>query len=249
MLGAHPEASNLAVVCTLESEGLTHLAVYKPVAGERPLWDFPHGHLAHRERAAYLVARAGGWDCIPVTVLRDGPLGEGSLQEWVGELEDPAPSPVDVVTPDEVAPGDVVVLSGEDETGRPVVLTHPDDPALRSLAVLDAVLNNSDRKGGHILLAGGTPFGIDNGVSLHVEPKLRTVLWGWAGDPLPEADLERVRRVRDGLEEDGDLRALVEPLLTLDEVDALAERCEDLLASGVHPVPGGDWPSVPWPPM
>lgn len=248
LLGAHPAASNLAVVGTVERDGRRTLVVYKPVQGERPLWDFPDGHLAHRERAAYLVARTGGWTCVPVTVLRDGPLGPGSVQEWIGGVEEPAPTPVDVTLPTEVPDGSLVVLAGEDERGREVVLSHPDEPALRSLAVLDVVLNSSDRKGGHVLLDERGVHGIDNGVSLHVEPKLRTVLWGWAGQPLTEPDRARVESVLRELE-DGSLSSDLTDLLTPDEIDALRSRCTALLAASRHPQPGTGWPNVPWPPM
>lgn len=230
-----------------EHGGERVLAAYKPIRGERPLWDFPDGALAHRERASYLIAQAAGYDNVPVTVLRDGPLGPGSVQQWVGELEG-GPSPVDVCGPAEVPAGHHVVLEGEDEHGRPVVLHHADLPSLRSLAVLDAVLNSSDRKGGHVLLDGERAMGIDNGVSLHVEPKLRTVLWGWAGDPLPVSELARLDALTEALE-GPDLRSALEELLTVAEVDAVVERTRWLRASGAHPVPAGDWPSIPWPPM
>ncbi|MCB5990162.1 SCO1664 family protein [Janibacter melonis] len=248
MLGAHPEASNLAIVCEVEHEGGTLTAIYKPVQGERPLWDYPDGHLAHRERAAYLVARLGGFDCVPATVLRAGPLGEGSVQRWVGTLDEPADSPVAVTRPGQIPPGYLRVLSGEDERGTGVVLSHPDDPVLRSLSVLDAVINNSDRKGSHVLLEGDGVYGIDNGVSLSVEPKLRTVLWGWAGDPLTDADRARVERLVEAIEGSPEAGELDE-LLTVTEVDALVARCERLLRAGRHPRPGHGWPSVPWPPV
>lgn len=248
LLGAHPAASNLAVVGTVERDGRQTLVVYKPVQGERPLWDFPDGHLAHRERAAYLVARAGGWSSVPVTVLREGPLGPGSVQEWIGDLDEPAPSPVMVTVPHAVPDGYLTVLAGEDENGREVVLSHPDDPGLRSLAVLDVVLNSSDRKGGHVLLDERGVHGIDNGVSLHLDPKLRTVLWGWAGEPLTDADRGRVERVRRALD-DGPLVTELADLLTRDEIDALRARSALLLTAGRHPRPGTGWPNVPWPPM
>lgn len=248
MLGAHPAASNLALVGRVEREGRRRLVIHKPVQGERPLWDFPDGHLAHRERAAYLVARAGGWTCVPVTVLREGPLGHGSVQEWIGGLEEPAPTPVAVSTPSAVPPGHLVVLHGEDEEGREVVLSHPDDPALRSLAVLDVILNSSDRKGGHVLIDERGVHGVDNGVSLHVEPKLRTVLWGWAGRPVTADDRASVERVA-GLLDGGPLAVELADLLTPAEVDALRARCADLLDDGHHPLPGTGWPNVPWPPM
>ena len=152
-----------------------------------------------RERAAYLVSAAGGFDVVPPTVLRDGPLGPGSVQLWVGPVEGEPDPLVDVTPADAVPTGWVVVLEGESPGGAPVVVSHSPEPALRTVAVLDAVINNSDRKGGHLMRDGDIVRGCDHGVSLGVAPKLRTVLWGWAGEPLPEADLARVETLLDAL--------------------------------------------------
>ncbi|MFE9233924.1 MULTISPECIES: SCO1664 family protein [Cellulosimicrobium] len=219
--------------------------VYKPVAGEKPLWDFPDGTLAGREVAAYLVSEVFGGGVVPRTWLRDGPLGPGMVQLW--QDVDAAQSPVDVVPTDEV-PRDGVrtVLEGVDEEDRPVSVVHEDSPALRRMAVLDAVVNNADRKGGHVLpLADGRRLGVDHGVTFHVEPKLRTVLWGWLGEPLADDELVGVERVRAGL--DGDLAHRLRGLLAPDEVAALAERCDRLLRTARFPAPEGDMPAVPWP--
>ncbi|WP_144858206.1 SCO1664 family protein [Marihabitans asiaticum] len=248
LLGAHPEASNVVLVAEVEQGGERVLAAYKPVRGERPLWDFPDGSLAARERACYLLSRAAGFDSVPVTVLRSGPLGPGSVQRWVGSVEG-GPSPVDVSAPEEVPAGHLVVLAGEDELGRPVVVHHADTASLRSLAVLDAVLNSSDRKGSHVLLEDDRAVAIDNAVSLHTEPKLRTVLWGWAGQPLQDHDRERVIRLERALAEDRALTDELDELLTVPEVAALRDRVEALQRDGVHPLPGGDWPAIPWPPV
>ncbi|WP_237843649.1 SCO1664 family protein [Cellulosimicrobium cellulans] len=227
--------------------------VYKPVAGEKPLWDFPDGTLAGREVAAYLVSEALGWGIVPRTWLRDGPLGPGMVQLW--QDVDAAQSPVDVVPTDGV-PRDGVrtVLEGVDEDERPVSVVHEDSPSLRRMAVFDAVVNNADRKGGHVLaLPDGRRLGVDHGVTFHVEPKLRTVLWGWLGEPLDDDELAGVDRVRavlgtgDGTGHDGALGRRLEGLLARDEVTALTARCDRLLRTARFPAPEGDMPAVPWP--
>lgn len=223
--------------------------VYKPVEGERPLWDFPDGTLAGREVAAYHVSEATGWGVVPRTWLRDGPLGRGMVQLW--QDVDASQSPVDVVpTPEVPADGVRSVLEGIGEDEQPVTLVHEDSVALRRMAVLDVVLNNADRKGGHVLpLADGRRLGVDHGVTFHVEPKLRTVLWGWLGAGLDDDELAGVERVRSGLGTglDGDLAHRLAGLLTVDEVTALADRCDRLLTTARFPAPSGDMPAVPWP--
>ncbi|GAB3085728.1 SCO1664 family protein [Isoptericola nanjingensis] len=223
--------------------------VYKPVAGEKPLWDFPDGTLADREVAAYLVSEAFGWGIVPRTWLRDGPLGPGMVQLW--QEQDAEQDPVDVVPArGAVLDGWRVVLEGSDADDQPVRLIHEDSPALRRMAVFDAVVNNADRKGGHVLpLRDGRRLGVDHGVTFHVEPKLRTVLWGFLGEPLTADELEGVRRVRTDLEDDGEggLGGRLAPLLDDVELVALAERCDRLLRTEIFPSPEGDMPSVPWP--
>lgn len=249
VLGRHPSASNIVTVAEIRRADLEPVTVaYKPIAGERPLWDFPDGSLAAREVAASRIDALGGFDLVPETLLRDGPLGPGSVQRWIGRATVQAPSPVVVTPPDAVPEGNLVVLAGEDEGGAPLVLSHPDLPRLRSMAVLDAVLNNSDRKGGHILVQGERLWGIDHGVSLHAEPKLRTVLWGWAGDPLAEADRRRLDRLATALHEESVESELL-TLLTADELAALRKRTVELRESGVHPQPSPGWPAIPWPPL
>ena len=155
--------------------------VYKPVAGERPLWDFPDGTLADRERGAYLVSEAFGWDVVPLTFLRDGPHGLGMVQLWQEPAE--GEEAVTIVRSLRERPGWLHVFDGVDERDHDVALVHEDSTALRRMAVFDAVVNNADRKGGHVLpMAGGHRYGVDHGVSFHTDPKLRTVLWGWAGE-------------------------------------------------------------------
>lgn len=249
VLGRHPSASNIVLVAELRAADLEPVTVsYKPIAGERPLWDFPDGSLAAREVAAARIDRLGGFDLVPETVLREGPAGPGSVQRWVGDVATPAVTPIAVTPPEEVPAGHLVVLAGEDEGGAPLLLSHPDDPRLRSMSVLDAVLNNSDRKGGHVLAHGDRLWGIDHGVSLHADPKLRTVLWGWAGDPLTSEDTDRLARLAAAVEESAVERELL-TLITGAEVEALRERVADLLARGTHPEPSDEWPSIPWPPL
>ena len=219
--------------------------VYKPVAGEQPLWDFPDETLARREVAAYLVSESLGWDVVPRTWLRDGPLGPGMVQLW--QEPDPEQDPVDVVPTRAAArEGWLAVFQGSDERGRPVTLTHEDSAALRRMAVFDVVVNNADRKGGHILpMPDGHRFGVDHGVTFHVEPKLRTVLWGWLGDGLHADELAGVDRVRSALA--GDLGHRLAELLSDAELAALAARCDRLLRERRFPAPEGDMPAVPWP--
>jgi len=252
-VGRIVDSSNGALLCSVEgaldpAEGATPvLVIHKPEASERPLWDYPDGTLVARERAAYLVSAAGAFDVVPPTVLRNGPLGPGSVQLWVGPLEGEPRPLVDVTPAHEVPDGWVVVLEGESPGGRPVVVSHSTEPALRTVAVFDAVLNNSDRKGGHLLRDADLVRGCDHGVSLGVEPKLRTVLWGWAGEPVPDPDLARLETLLDAL---GDgLADELETLLTRAEVRALRHRTQSLLRSRRHPAPRPGWPAIPWPAM
>ncbi|MFH8341426.1 SCO1664 family protein [Streptomyces sp. AM6-12] len=240
------DASNAALFCTVAHDGREATCVYKPVAGERPLWDFPDGTLAAREVAAYEVSEATGWGLVPPTVLRDGPYGEGMCQLWI-EVS-PEPELLALVDGEEPGPGWKAIGFAEVGEGRTALLVHADDERLRRLAVLDAVLNNADRKGGHLLpTADGRLYGIDHGVSFNTEDKLRTLLWGWAGEPLTAEAVEVLKRLRDAL--DGDLGARLAPLITAAELDATRARVAALLTSGVHPEPGGDWPAIPWPPV
>lgn len=221
------------------------VVVYKPRAGESPLWDFPRGTLAHREAAAYKVSEVLGWNIVPHTWLRDGPLGEGMVQAW--QEEDPDQNPADLIPADEV-PGSSwkQVLRGQGEDGQMVALVHEDTAALRRMAVFDAVVNNADRKGNHILaMKGGHRHGVDHGLTFHRDNKLRTVLWGWVGDPLIDEELDGVRRVSAAL--DGQLGRDLEELITPAETGALADRCAALLEEGHFPPPGGESSAVPWP--
>lgn len=215
-------ASNATLYCSVSHDGRTAACVYKPVAGERPLWDFPTGTLGHREVATYLTSEATGWQVVPPTVWRDGPFGPGMVQLWI----------------------DV------DESVDPIELLRSEDEAVRRIAVLDAVVNNGDRKGGHVLAtAGGHVFGIDHGVTFAVEDKLRTLLWQWEGEQLGDETLTVLDRLANGLARAGTLRRALGVHLAGEEVDATADRVARLLESGVHPGPSPDWPPIPWPPF
>lgn len=234
------EASNATLLCRLASGPF---CVYKPVAGERPLWDFPAGTLAGREVAAYVVSEAAGWHVVPPTVLRDGPFGPGMCQLWV---DDTGERLVDVVAPADVPGGWLSVLEGLDGRGEPVLLAHADDERLRRLAIFDVVINNADRKGGHVLVrADGSVCGVDHGVSLHVDDKLRTVLWGWAGDRLRDSEVAELRKLRATL--DGEAAGTLRELLAGDEVDAVRARLDDLLADPVLPIARDRLHPIPWP--
>ena len=190
------------------------------MSGERPLWDFPDGTLAGRELSAYLVSVATGWEIVPPTVMRDGPFGPGMCQLWVDVDED-----VDLAA-----------------------LARSDHPDLRRMAVFDAVVNNADRKGGHLLpTPDGRVHGVDHGVCFSAEDKLRTLLWQWRSLPLPDEAVEVLSRVRADLE--GRLGDGLREHLTGREVRATVRRVDRLLASGVHPEPSPDWPAIPWPPF
>ena len=196
--------------------------VYKPIAGERPLWDFPMGTLAGREVAAYVVSRAAGWDVVPPTVMRDGPFGPGMCQLWIDHDTDV----------------DLIGLS-----------RRTDHAGLRDMAVFDAVVNNADRKIGHLLpVTDGRLYGCDHGVCFAEDYKLRTVLWQWRGKTLPRRSLEALRRLQAQLS-DGALEADLSSLLTASEIDATKIRVDTLLKHRVHPYPPADWPAIPWPPV
>ncbi|MCP1413941.1 SCO1664 family protein [Paenarthrobacter sp. A20] len=219
--------------------------VYKPIAGESPLWDFPDGKLAHREVAAYLVSQVLGWNIVPRTWLREGPLGQGMVQLW--QEQDPAQSPVDLIAADNMPDtGWKHVLEGRDEDGSLVALVHEDSPALRRMAVFDVLVNNADRKGNHVLaMPDGHRHGVDHGLTFHSEHKLRTVLWGWLGDTLTAEERAGIDRVSEGLH--GALGLDLAELLSDEEIASLAARCDRLRLAGQFPAPSGDMPAVPWP--
>jgi hypothetical protein len=215
-------ASNATLYCTVRLREQTAACVYKPVAGERPLWDFPLGTLAGREVGAYAVSQAAGWHLVPPTVMRDGPFGPGMCQLWI----------------DADAGTDLVAL-----------VRSRDQPKLRDMAVFDAVVNNADRKIGHLLpLPDGRIYGCDHGVCFGEEYKLRTVLWQWRGQKLPGRALAALARLQAELA-GGALATTLEGLLSPPEVDATKSRVDLLIEHRVHPYPPENWPAVPWPPV
>jgi uncharacterized repeat protein (TIGR03843 family) len=255
--GRLSDASNATLYARVTLDGVTAGCVYKPVAGERPLWDFPRHTLARREVAAYELSAGAGWDVVPPTVLREGPFGAGSVQWWVeaGGVDpdgDPLPGEpgaglVDVVPRHRVPQGWLHVLDAEGADGRRVALVHADDPTLRRMALFDVVANNTDRKGGHVLRhAGGAVFGVDHGLTFNVDDKLRTVLWGWAGQPLDEESSEALDRLVPELT-GGPLRERLCTLLAPEEVERTARRAAALRRRGRFPRPSGEGPSIPWP--
>jgi hypothetical protein len=213
--------ATVTVPCPEPEPALSMHAVYKPTAGERPLDDFPDGTLSRREVAAWHVSEAIGWGVVPPTVMREGPFGDGALQQFV-EMDDT----VDVIE---------MIVS--------------DDARLRRIAAFDAAVNNTDRKGGHLLPVDGGRhlFGVDHGVCFSTVPKLRTVLWGWRGDPFDADELDGFERLCDGL--NGELAVTLRELLSAREVDATRRRVEGLLATRRWPMPSPHWPAVPWPPF
>jgi uncharacterized repeat protein (TIGR03843 family) len=228
------DASNATLFCTIKGGGAEAACVYKPVAGERPLWDFPTGTLAGREVAAYVVSRAAGWNIVPPTVMRDGPFGPGMCQLWI-DLDEQV---------------DLVALARSD-----------DHAGLREMAVFDAVINNADRKIGHLLpVADGHLYGCDHGVTFSEDYKLRTVLWQWRGKALPRPSVEVLCRLADGLgrpvpgpdgagKPRGWLAEELGSYLTRAEIAATGRRIARLLKQRVHPFPPDDWPAIPWPPV
>jgi hypothetical protein len=219
--GLIPWSSNTTLLVTVSGDEVSTLAVYKPQRGERPLWDFPYGSLGMREVAAYLVSEVLGWGFVPPTVLRRGPRGLGSVQLYVHATDD---AQFFAVQEDANYCGD-----------------------LQRLAAFDAIVNNADRKAGHCLIdQEGRLWAIDNALTFHAEPKLRTVIWDFAGQPLPEPILADLKRLQTALAEDSSLARALEQLLSREEVAELRRRLERLVREGRFPQPGPGR-SVPWP--
>lgn len=211
------DASNATLQATLENTDPVMKVIYKPVLGEKPLWDFADGNLANREYAAFLLSQLAGFDLVPTTVLREGPFGYGMVQEWI-EIDDN----LDIV-----------------EFGQ------GNDPQLRKLALFDAIINNTDRKFGHLLVdVTGKLKGCDHGVCFHQENKLRTVLWQFSGEQFNLEEIELLNKVKKL-----DLYFSFADLLTTAEISALDQRVSDLLATGKFPFPSDQWPAIPWPPV
>jgi hypothetical protein len=217
ILGLLPYASNATLLTTVRKGEEEALAVYKPRRGERPLWDFPSGTLCLREAAAWVLDQALGWGLVPPTVLREGPAGFGALQLFVEEDVE-----VDV---------------------RALLQTHPDD--LKRIALFDVVINNADRKAGHLVVdTSGKLWSVDHGICFAVEPKLRTVIWAFEGERVPAGLLESLGK----LVKDGMRTAELAPLLDAEEIDALRSRIDLVLRHGCYPVPDPGGRHVPWPP-
>ncbi len=211
------DASNATLFGTITHGDQEMNVIYKPIAGERPLWDFPDGTLADREYAAFLFSNLAGFECVPPTILREGPAGLGMVQLWI-DIDESI---------------DLAHYFGRDE------------PSLRNLAIFDACINNTDRKIGHLLPEGtGHLFACDHGVTFHVDDKLRTVLWQWAGDPLTEGELAKLKKVVEIVHSNENLFT---PHITKDEFAALVMRIERLINEGVMPLPSDEWPAIPWP--
>lgn len=214
------DATNATLLAKIIEEENEIVCIYKPIAGERPLWDFSSGTLAHREYAAYLVSTFGNFDVVPLTILRDGPYGEGMVQQWITI----------------------------DESLDMLEFFRRDEPTLRNIALFDAVINNTDRKIGHLLPdVHGKVYGCDHGVTFHTQDKLRTVLWQWAGQPLSESEVSQLQDLRNVLTLS--LGQLLLTFLSSEELDALNMRLDRLLTLQTFPVPSDEWPAVPWPPF
>ena len=203
----------------LTSDQSSFSVVYKPIAGERALWDFANGNLASREVASHLISEAGQFNCVPLTVMRDGPFGIGAVQQWI-----------------DLDPELDLIAIGQQST-----------PAIRNLALFDVVINNTDRKFGHILpISESEILGCDHGLTFHEEFKLRTVLWQYAGQELDKDEIGKLESLKHRIS--GDLGASLGELITKDEIESLLERI-DLLISEGFPYPSEQWPAVPWPPV
>jgi uncharacterized repeat protein (TIGR03843 family) len=221
--GMLPWSSNYTLLATVRCDGLQGLAVYKPRRGERPLWDFPRGTLCQREVAAYLLSESLNWSLVPPTVLRDGPYGVGSVQLFID------------------AEQEAHLFTMQKEGGY--------ETAIERLAAFDVVCNNADRKSGHCLKGhDGRMWAIDHGICFHSEPKLRTVLWDFAGKPFQPDTLAGLRALRDRLKGKDSVVEIFESLLASDEMRALRRRLDRLVESGKHPDPGPGR-NVPWPPV
>ena len=213
VIGRLVDASNASLLCVLPEIGQV---IYKPIAGERPLWDFPDGNLASREVIAYYISELGKFFLVPKTVLRDGPFGMGAAQIWIDVDEE-----IDVVK-----------------------FAQSQDPRLRSLAIFDAIINNADRKFGHILLAkDGQLFGCDHGVSFHEEDKLRTVIWQFADQDLTDSEVVNISEILREIDE-----TYLSGFITEAEISALKSRCLRLIEGRKFPLPNPNWPAIPWPP-
>jgi uncharacterized repeat protein (TIGR03843 family) len=216
VVGRLIDASNATLLAEIETDNQTQKVIYKPVAGEKPLWDFQDGNLAHREYCAFLLSNRAGFDLVPNTVLRDGPFGFGMVQEWIYTDEE-----IDIIN-----------------------FGQSDDSQLKRMAIFDAIINNTDRKYGHLLYKDGKLLGCDHGVTFHSEDKLRTVIWQFSGEKIDKQEMLLIESAS-AL----DYPNLFESYLTQDEIAAIYERINQLLKSGRFPSPSENWPAIPWPPV
>jgi uncharacterized repeat protein (TIGR03843 family) len=216
VVGRLIDASNATLLAEIESDNQTQKVIYKPVAGEKPLWDFQDGNLAHREYCAFLLSNRAGFNLVPNTVLRDGPFGFGMVQEWIDTDEE-----IDIIN-----------------------FGQSDDSQLKRMAIFDAIINNTDRKYGHLLYKEGKLLGCDHGVTFHSEDKLRTVIWQFSGEKIDKQEMLLIESAS-AL----DYPNLFESYLTQDEIAAIYERINRLLKSGRFPSPSENWPAIPWPPV
>jgi hypothetical protein len=215
-------SSNYTTIVSVKDEALESLAVYKPRRGERPLWDFPDGTLCNREVAAFLISDALGWDIVPPTILREGPSGVGSLQLFIEH----------------------------DSEVNYFSLSDDFLPELQLMTAFDALVNNADRKGGHCLVDPQAKlWGIDHGICFHSSHKLRTVIWDFAGDPIPDTMLDNIQGVLDQLcNTESNLHKKIKQQLGEFEIEALLKRAKRLLQRKTFPQPGPG-PNYPWPPV
>lgn len=217
VVGRLVDASNATLLANVEDSDPLIEVIYKPIAGERPLWDFPDGNLANREYAAYLLSDLAEFNIVPYTVLREGPFGFGMVQEWIKIDEN-----IDVV-----------------EFGQSF------DHQLRKLALFDAIINNTDRKFGHLLIdETGVLKGCDHGVAFHSEDKLRTVLWQFSEQSFLPEELTLLNNVKSI-----NLDQVFSNYLTKEEIAAISIRTDNLISSAKFPEPSDSWPAVPWPPV
>ena len=211
------DASNATLYANASFEGSDIACIYKPIAGERPLWDFQDGNLAQREYASFVLSDKLELNIVPPTILRDGPYGLGMVQAWI-DID----TNIDLMT-----------------------YFQKDDPQLRQLALFDAILNNTDRKIGHLLpTVDGHLYACDHGVTFHEEDKLRTVLWQWAGENLNDDEISLLQKATSILSSN-----VFEELLTENEIKAAINRVNRIVQDGRYPEPSEDWPAVPWPPF
>lgn len=234
-------ASNGSLLC---KDDLETLFVYKPIAGERPLWDFPENTLSAREVAAANIDVMLEWNLVPPTRwIHNGPVGPGMVQKWIDEVDELRP--VNIFDSAGIPSGWLSILEAVDHTGRPVTLAHAASESLMRMALFDAIVNNADRKAGHVLAdAHGRIFAIDHGVCFNEEPKLRTVLWGWADQPIMEHHVANLVRLQHTL---GNFNDQIDTFLSPSESYELRQRIAVLLETQLFPGPNDNWPTIPWP--